>query len=80
MKLKLNNLVYTTTSPVKIEQLKELGAIVLEGEEEVIQENTVPEGANLENLKNADLMALLDEKGIEYDNKATKAELIELLK
>ena len=79
MKLKLNNLVYTTTSPVKIEQLKELGAIVLEGEE-VIQENTVPEGANLENLKNADLMALLDEKGIEYDNKATKAELIELLK
>ena len=35
---------------------------------------------NLLKLKNEELKKLLDEKGIEYDSKAKKEELIELIK
>lgn len=34
MRLKLDNLIYTTDNPVKIEQLKELGAVEVEDFEE----------------------------------------------
>lgn len=80
MKYKLDNLIYNTSDPVKAEKLEGLGAIQIEGGTEEVKEKTIPTGANLQNLKVDDLKALLDEKEIEYDQKATKAELIELLK
>lgn len=43
------------------------------------QEKTEVEQTDLSKLKNDELKALLDEKGIEYDTKANKETLIELL-
>lgn len=51
------------------------------GEDKVVFEehNHLEEKENLKSLKNDELKKLLDEKGIEYDSKAKKEELIKLL-
>ncbi|MBS5306469.1 HeH/LEM domain-containing protein [Clostridium sp.] len=59
--------------------------VVFEGhnhleEKEVLEENnSLEEKEDLKSLKNDELKKLLDEKGIEYDSKAKKEELIKLL-
>lgn len=47
--------------------------------EEVTEEVAEDSGIELDKLSNAELKALLDNKGIEYNSKAVKAELIELI-
>ena len=51
------------------------------GEDKVVFEehNYLEEKEDLKSLKNDELKKLLDEKGIEYDSKAKKEELIKLL-
>lgn len=71
MKLMLNNLVYNTDNPVRIARLKELGA-----EEIEVEETTL----SLNDLKNSDLIEMLEERGIEVPKKAKKEDLIALLK
>lgn len=49
-------------------------------EEGMLKENnSLDEKEELKELKNSELKKLLDEKGIEYDSKAKKEELIKLL-
>lgn len=80
MKLKLDNLVYTTTDENKILELQELGAIVIEDNDIKDETTKIDKKANLKNLTVEELEALIDEKGIDRKGIVRKAELIELLK
>ena len=48
-------------------------------EKQLKENNSLEEKEDLKLLKNDELKKLLDEKGIEYDSKAKKEELIKLL-
>lgn len=48
-------------------------------EKQLGEDNSLEEKDDLKSLKNDELKKLLDEKGIEYDSKAKKEELIKLL-
>ena len=48
-------------------------------EKELEEDNHLEKKENLKSLKNDELKMLLDAKGIEYDSKAKKEELIKLL-
>ncbi|MDU5807022.1 MAG: hypothetical protein E6Z55_06070 [Peptoniphilus harei] len=81
MRLKLENLYYTTDNPNKIIELQELGAEIVDGEVIVDEDKTkLDDKSNLENLKVEELEKLCDEKGIDRSGATKKAELIELLK
>lgn len=81
MRLKLENLYYTTDNPNKILELQELGAEIVDGEVIVDEDKTkLDDKSNLENLKVEELEKLCDEKGIDRSGATKKAELIELLK
>lgn len=81
MRLRLDNLYYTTDNPNKILELQELGAEIVDGEVIVDEDKTkIDDKSNLENLKVEELENLCDEKGIDRSGATKKAELIELLK
>ncbi|WP_277251253.1 SAP domain-containing protein [Peptoniphilus vaginalis] len=81
MRLRLDNLYYTTDNPNKILELQELGAEIVDGEVMVDEDKTkIDDKSNLENLKVDELEKLCDEKGIDRSGATKKAELIELLK
>ena len=81
MRLRLDNLYYTTDNPNKILELQELGAEIVDGEVMVDEDKTkIDDKSNLENLKVEELEKLCDEKGIDRSGATKKAELIELLK
>ena len=81
MRLRLDNLYYTTDNPNKILELQELGAEIVDGEVIVDEDETkLNDKSNLENLKVEELEKLCDEKGIDRSGASKKAELIELLK
>ena len=81
MRLRLDNLYYTTDNPNKILELQELGAEIVDGEVMVDEDKTkIDDKSNLENLKVDELEKLCDEKGIDRSGVTKKAELIELLK
>lgn len=81
MRLRLDNLYYTTDNPNKILELQELGAEIVDGEVIVDEDKTkLDEKSNLKNLKVDELEKLCDEKGIDRSGATKKAELIELLK
>lgn len=80
MKLKLDNLVYTTTDENKILELQELGAIVIEDNDIKDETTKIDKKANLKNLTVEELEALIDEKGIDRKGIVRKADLIALLK
>ena len=81
MRLRLDNLYYTTDNPNKILELQELGAEIVDGEVMVDEDKTkIDDKSNLENLKVEELENLCDEKGIDRSGATKKAELIELLK
>lgn len=48
-------------------------------EKQLEEDKTLEEKEDLKSLKNDELKKLLDEKGIEYDSKAKKEDLIKLL-
>lgn len=48
-------------------------------EKQLGEDNSLEEKDDLKSLKNDELKKLLDEKGIEYNSKAKKEELIKLL-
>lgn len=81
MRLKLDNLYYTTDNPNKIIELQELGAEIVDGEV-IVDEDVMEldEKSNLKNLKVDELEKLCDEKEIDRSGATKKAELIELLK
>lgn len=81
MRLKLENLYYTTDNPNKILELQELGAEIVDGEKDAVEDiMELDEKSNLKNLKVEELEKLCDEKGIDRSGATKKAELIELLK
>ncbi len=80
MRLRLDNLYYTTDNPDKIIELQELGAEIVGGEKTVENGIKIDKVSNLENLKVDELEKLCDEKGIDRSTATKKAELIELLK
>ena len=81
MRLRLDNLYYTTDNPNKILELQELGAEIVDGEVMVDEDKTkLDDKSNLENLKVDELEKLCDEKGIDRSGATKKAKLIELLK
>lgn len=81
MRLRLDNLYYTTDNPNKILELQELGAEIVDGEVMVDKDKTkIDDKSKLENLKVDELEKLCDEKGIDRSGATKKAELIELLK
>jgi hypothetical protein len=81
MRLRLDNLYYTTDNPNKILELQELGAEIVDGEVILDEDKTkLDDKSNLENLKVDELEKLCDEKGIDRSGATKKAELIELLK
>ena len=80
MRLLLDNLFYTTNDPNRIEELQDLGALVVSEEEEVKDELKIDDSSNLKNLKLEELEKLCDEKCIDRGKAKTKAELMELLK
>lgn len=81
MRLRLDNLYYTTDNPNKILELQELGAEIVDGEVILDEDKTkLDDKSNLENLKVEELEELCDEKGIDRSGATKKAELIELLK
>lgn len=81
MRLRLDNLYYTTDNPDKILELQELGAEIVDGEVILDEDKTkLDDKSNLENLKVDELEKLCDEKGIDRSGATKKAELIELLK
>lgn len=80
MKLKLDNLIYTTTDKNKILELKELKAIVIEDEDIKDETTKIDENSNLKNLTVEELESLIDEKGIDRTGVSKKADLIKLLK
>lgn len=72
MRLRLDNLYYTTDNPNKILELQELGAEIVDGEVIVDEDKTkLDDKSNLENLKVEELEKLCDEKGIDRSG-ATK--------
>lgn len=81
MRLRLDNLYYTTDNLNKILELQELGAEIVDGEVIVDENKTkLDDKSNLENLKVEELEKLCDEKEIDRSGATKKAELIELLK
>lgn len=80
MKLKLDNLIYTTTDENKILELKGLNAIVIEDEDIKDETTKIDENSNLKNLTVEELESLIDEKGIDRTGVSKKADLIKLLK
>lgn len=80
MRIRLDNLYYTTDNPDKIIELQELGAEIVDGEKTVEKGIKIDKVSNLENLKVDELEKLCDEKGIDRSGATKKAELIELLK
>lgn len=82
MKLRLDNLIYTTTDVGKIEQLESLGAVVIDDDSKaakVVNGTVIEENSNLKNLTVSELEALIDEKGIDRSGVTKKADLIALL-
>ena len=80
MKLRLDNLIYTTTDENKILELKELNAVVIEDEDIKDETTKIDENSNLKNLTVEELESLIDEKGIDRTGVSKKADLIKLLK
>ena len=80
MKLRLDNLIYTTTDENKILELKELKAVVIEDEDIKDETTKIDENSNLKNLTVEELESLIDEKGIDRTGVSKKADLIKLLK
>lgn len=80
MKLRLDNLIYTTTDGNKILELKELKAIVIEDDDIKDETTKIDENSNLKNLTVEELESLIDEKGIDRTGVSKKADLIKLLK
>lgn len=80
MKLKLDNLIYTTTDEKKILELKGLNAVVIEDEDIKDETTKIDENSNLKNLTVEELESLIDEKGIDRTGVSKKADLIKLLK
>lgn len=76
MKLQLNGLVYTTESSSKIERLLGLGAVEIEIPVEEMQEDVEIETLN---MTKEQIIEKLEEKGIEFNNKSNKSELLALL-
>ena len=74
MRLRLDNLYYTTDNPNKIIELQELGAEIVDGEVIVDEDKTkLDDKSNLENLKVEELEKLCDEKGIDRSGATKKA-------
>lgn len=80
MKLRLDNLIYTTTDENKILELKELKAVVIEDDDIKDETTKIDENSNLKNLTVEELESLIDEKGIDRTGVSKKANLIKLLK
>lgn len=80
MKLKLDNLIYTTTDENKILELKGLKAVVIEDDDIKDETTKIDENSNLKNLTVEELESLIDEKGIDRTGVSKKADLIKLLK
>lgn len=80
MKLRLDNLIYTTTDENKILELRELNAIVIEDEDIKDETTKIDENSNLKNLTVEELESLIDEKGIDRTGVSKKSDLIKLLK
>lgn len=80
MKLRLDNLIYTTTDENKILELKELNAVVIEDDDIKDETTKIDENSNLKNLTVEELESLIDEKGIDRTGVSKKADLIKLLK
>ena len=80
MRLRLDNLYYTTDNPDKIIELQGLGAEIVGGEKTVEKGIKIDKVSNIENLKVDELEKLCDEKGIDRSGATKKAKLIELLK
>lgn len=80
MKLRLDNLIYTTTDKNKILELKELNALVIEDDDIKDETTKIDENSNLKNLTVEELESLIDEKGIDRTGVSKKADLIKLLK
>lgn len=80
MKLRLDNLIYTTTDENKILELKGLNAVVIEDEDIKDETTKIDENSNLKNLTVEELESLIDEKGIDRTGVSKKADLIKLLK
>lgn len=80
MKLRLDNLIYTTTDENKILELKGLNAVVIEDEDIKDETTKIDENSNLKNLTVKELESLIDEKGIDRTGVSKKADLIKLLK
>ena len=80
MKLKLDNLIYTTTDEKRILELKELNAVVIEDEDIKDETTKIDENSNLKNLTVEELESLIDEKGIDRTGVSKKADLMKLLK
>lgn len=76
MRYKLDNLIYNTENPVDIERLDSLGAIKLD---DVKVEEVKEEKEDYSKLNVEDLKSLLKEKGIDFEAKAKKEDLIKLL-
>lgn len=74
MKLQLNGLVYTTDSLSKIERLLRLGAVEIKVPVEEMQEDV-----EVINMTREQIMKTLEEKGIEFNKKSNKNELLALL-
>lgn len=78
MKLQLNGLVYTTDSLSKIERLLRLGAVEIKVPVEEMQED-MQEDVEVINMTREQIMKTLEEKGIEFNKKSNKNELLALL-
>lgn len=80
MKIKLNNLYYTTADKSKIDRLIGLGAVVVEQTDEEIKkaaDEDKDKRAELEDMTNTQLRELLELEGIEYGKNDNKETLIE---
>lgn len=76
MRLILDNLIYTTEDPVYIERLESLGAVKMDME---VKEDDIEEKEDYSKFNVEDLKSLLKERGIEFEVKAKKDDLIKLL-
>lgn len=74
MKLELGAMVYTTENQNEIDRLLGLGAVVVEGKENI--NNEIP---NYKSFKKVELEELLDELNIKYESNSTNDDKIALL-
>lgn len=77
-KLKLKSLIYTTTNKNKISKLVDLGATIIQGEEEI--KLTISSLPSYDKTTADELKKLLTDAGANYNPNAKKQELYETLK